>query len=189
MMSFVVPSLCLVSSGRLFTDRIKTRNYKAEKHWRGEERPHKESTGVESAIVELNISRWSTEHTLPSQTSGQTRHCDRLIIETSLHLLEMGWTSTSPLTITQAMAPRDIYLMTDNINNILLANIHLGLVVLVSWIIVRLPSGPGMFMSKNDPLQLQIISDVKQQSKLHLETNFHQLKLSCQLWLWVCRPS
>ena len=38
-------------------------------------------------------------------------------------------------------------------------------------------------MSKNDPLQLQIISDVKQQSKLHLETNFHQLKLSCQLWL------
>ena len=68
--------------------------------------------------------------------------------------------------------------MTDNINNILLANIHLGLVVLVSWIIVRLPSGPGMFMSKNDPLQLQIISDVKQQSKLHLETNFHQLASS-----------
>ena len=81
--------------------------------------------------------------------------------------------------------------MTDNINNILLAYIHLGLVVLVSWIIVRLPSGPGMFMSKNDLLQLQIISDVKQQSKLHLETNFHhhQLKLSSQLeWLRVCGP-
>ena len=40
-------------------------------------------------------------------------------------------------------------------------------------------------MSKNDPLQLQIISDVKQQSKLHLETNFHQLKLSGWLAGWT----
>ena len=62
--------------------------------------------------------------------------------------------------------------MTDNINNILLANIHLGLVVLVSWIIVRLPSGPGMFMSKNDLLQLQIISDVKHDPAPSTNQNF-----------------
>ena len=66
------------------------------------------------------------EHTLQAQTSGQIQHCDRLIIETSLHLVGLY------LSIIQPSAPQDIYLMTENINNILLANIHLGLVVLDS---------------------------------------------------------